>query len=375
MAIQVIQCADYGGPYRGSFIPMLTAVAHEAAARGHRSRVLFSPIARDRPWLSDFDGLARVGFLPTAGSRAGTVAGAVRRLGAAIRSHPGPTVIHTHFAAFDIPAGLTRLGRRSDLAVFWHEHGPLFDDPVHRWRNAARHVTIGRMVSAMLCVSPEVRQQLRARHAPADRLIDVPNAIDTDRFSPPSADERRAARGALGLGAQDRVALHFGWDWQLKGGDLMLAAADRLSSAPEVRFLTVMREGSDPVARLAGHPNVQAVAPSDDVRRLYAAADVFLGCSRYEGLPLAVLEALACGLPVVVTDLPVQARLTRDLPGAQAVAPAPAAVADALRRQLWLSGERRVEHAARARARIEGSFALDAWARDMVDRYEASVRP
>jgi glycosyltransferase involved in cell wall biosynthesis len=372
LSIHVIQCADYGGPYGGSFVPMLAAVATEAARRGHRSSIVFSDVARDRPWLNDLAGLAEVHFVDIDGSRPTATRAAIGELRSLLRSRPGPAVIHTHFAGFDIPAALMRLRRRR-LAVFWHEHGPLFDDARHRWRNTLRYVTLGPLVSGILCVSPDVSAALQARRAPVGKLHELVNAIDADRFSPATAAARREARRSLGLADQARVGLHFGWDWQLKGGDLLLAAGEALTAERDLVLLTVPGE----TARVDLPPGgvVRRLAPTGDVTRLYDATDLFVSCGRTEGMPLAVLEALACGLPVLATDLPVQRRLLADLPGARTVPPDPARIAAGIRELITLSPEVRSEHARLARARIVDGYALGPWARRIVDLYEGALEP
>jgi glycosyltransferase involved in cell wall biosynthesis len=367
----VIQCADYGSPYRGSFVPMLVAAAEEAARRGHRTTVVFSESARGRPWLTDLDGIAAVRFVRPQGSRLAGIRPMLRQLASMLEADDGPAVIHTHFDTFDIPAALMRF-RRKGVTVFWHEHSAFMDDPRTRLRNTLRFACVGQLVEGMLCISPELRDDVRARHAPARKLIVFPNAIDTRTFSPITPAERGAARGSLALPDQARVVLHFGWSWERKGGDLMLGAAEILASEPDLVFLTVLGEDDVPSSALDANPIVRPLPPTNDVRSLYAAADVFLSCSRAEGaLPLAALEALACGLPLVATDIPVQGPLLAGLPGAAAVEAEPRSIATGIGEMLALSDGERIEHASRSRDALASSFALDAWARRLVDLYEA----
>jgi glycosyltransferase involved in cell wall biosynthesis len=359
--------ADYAGPYPGSFVPMLAATAGEASRRGYRNTIWLSAVARDRAWLTELEGLAEIRWLDADRGSIGGIRPTLAALGPALADGREPAVLHTHFTAFDIPAALMRLRRRR-LAVFWHEHSRVRDTRAARARNAARYLLLGRLVNGILCVSPEIREALRERHAPAARLIDFPNAIDIGRFPLVTDQRRRAARQELGLADDERVVLHFGWDWHRKGGDLMVAAAGTFAADERVRWLTVLGAGAPP-PELAGSPAVRGLPPSDDVSRLYAAADVFLSCSRAEGMPYAMLEALASGLPVVGTDLPGQTPLLTGLPGAEVVAVEPAAIAAGVRRLLAFGPDERERHAHQARERVAASYSLDAWSRNLVDLY------
>jgi len=349
---------------------MLAAATREAAARGHTTTILLTDIARSREWLDRLDG-ARVRFLARPRSRLSLIAAAMRELDALAGARPGPAVLHAHFSTFDIPAALLRL-RRPGLCVFWHEHGPLLDDRRTRLRNELRYIALGPLLSGVLCVSRELEQALRERHLPAAKLRYFPNAVDTGAFSPPSAAARAAARRALGLPEGARVLLHFAWDWERKGGPLMVAAARELATDRALVILTVLgeRPGGIPVREVPSC--VRSLAPTGEVGRLYAAADGFLSCGTAEGMPLAVLEALACGLPVVGSDLPVHRELLAGLPGG-VVASGAAALAAAIKRVLALGERERAEHARLARERISAQFSLEGWARRLLDAYERAA--
>lgn len=370
--MQVVHCAAYGGPYAGSFIPMLEAAANEANSRGYPTTLIFSEAARGRAWLADLDQRLPVRVVDLGSSRRQGLWPAMHELMPILDRSDRRVVLHTHFSGFDIPAAL--LGARSRKAsVVWHAHTRLSDDRRIRIRNTARYRVLGPVISRILCVSPELREALRRRGAPAKKLVDFPNAIDTRRFAPVTREMRESARRVLGLDQSARVVLHFGWDWEVKGGELLLAIADRLSHVPDLVFVTVLGEEIHARDRIDGRPNVRALAPSSEVTQLYAASDVFLSCSRYEGMPLAILEGLACGLPMVATDLPIHRRLLTGLPGAELITRDPSLGATAVERVAALSPEPRLAHERLARERAE-SYGLDGWAENLVDLYEAVIR-
>jgi glycosyltransferase involved in cell wall biosynthesis len=366
---RIIHCASYGGSYSGSFVPMLAAAATVARDRGYDTTICFSEVARGQPWLGELSEIAELRFIKPSG-----VLADMQQLKRILdETDRLPTVLHTHFGTFDIPAALLRLRRRR-TAVLWHLHSGR--DRRIRLRTKTYGAVFGRIVSAIVCVSREMYEAAPALGFPPGKLRLLSNAIDLARFEPVTPAERAAARRQLGLSPDARVVLHFAWDWVIKGGDRLLATADLMTSEPGLAFLTVVSEspGNAPQDLLESHPTVQPLTPRGNVNELYAAADVLLNCSRAEGgIPYAVLEALARGLPVVATAPPVQRDVLDGLPGARVIPPEPKAISIALREVLALTPEQRSAHAAAARARVAASYSLNPWARRLVDLYDEAL--
>ncbi len=366
---RIVHCADYGGPYAGSFVSMLAAAARAADERGYETTICFSERARNRSWLAELDGIAEIRFVERAGIR-----GDLHQFRRILAEADGrPTLLHTHFGTFDETTALLRL-RRRHTAVLWHAHSG--STRQIRIRSKVYGAVFGRIVNGIVCVSPAMYEEVLKRRFPATKVRLLANAIDLERFGPIMPEERAAARRALGLPPGARVVLHFAWDWNIKGGELLLSVADAIGAGRDVVFLTVVAEdgGDVPREELELRPHVRALAPRGNVNELYAAADAFLNCSRVEGgLPYAVLEALARGLPAVVTDPPVRRELVADLPGGRAVSRRPGAVAAALDDVLALTPAQRADHATAARARVAGSYALEPWARRLVDLYDEAL--
>jgi glycosyltransferase involved in cell wall biosynthesis len=345
---------------------MLIAAAEAARRRGYEPVICFSEVARDRPWLGELRDLADIRFIESSGTRSD-----LRQLKQILDEARGcPTILHTHFGRFDMVAALLRLQRRR-TAVLWHAHSAHHHRI--RLRSRAYAAVFGRIVNATICVSREMYETLPAQCFPRAKLRLLPNAIDLARFGQVAPDERAAARQRLGLSSDARVVLHFAWDWAIKGGDLLLATADLMTSEPEITFLTVTGEGPGDAPRdlLERHPRVQPLAPHGNVNELYAAADAFLNCSKTEGgIPYAVLEALARGLSVVATAPPVQRDVLDGLPGARVTLSEPMAISTALREVLAFTPAERVNHGNVARTRVATSYALDQWSERLVDLYE-----
>jgi glycosyltransferase involved in cell wall biosynthesis len=342
---------------------MLAAAARASNGRGLQTTMCFSEIARGRPWLDELDGLGAVRFIAPDGLRAD-----LQQLRGIADEHPeAPTVVHSHFGRFDLAAGMLGLRRRSTAAVAHaHSGNPR---PI-RVRSRLYGALAGRILDATICVSQDIYAGARARAYPAGRLIYMPNAIDTERFNLVSPAERHAARQSLGLPAAAKLVLHFGWDWTLKGGDRFLAAAQFMADRADTVFMTVIgHSASAPRKELSALTNVVVVPPRESINELYAAADVYLNCSRSEGMPYAVLEALARGVPVVATELPVAHEVLDGVTAARIVPPDPARIAGALEELLALDAGTRCGLAMAGRAHVEDGYALGPWAEALVDRY------
>ena len=129
---------------------------------------------------------------------------------------------------------------------------------------------------------------------PENKITVIPPGIDPDAWDFP--DRVRRNTGPLKL-------LFVGGDFPRKGGDVLLLALEPLLKSGNVTMEVVTQ--SPGVAE--GLPNVnvhRGLSPnSDGLRALFAAADLFVFPTRGDCLPLAVMEALCAGLPVVTTDV------------------------------------------------------------------------
>lgn len=180
-----------------------------------------------------------------------------------------------------------------------------------------------RWTHLLLCCSVEEQQDGVRRGVNGAAQV-VPNGVDLQRFPQVPASERRAARARLGLGADHPVALCVGRLSSQKGQDVAVDAWRRVRGQLPEAVLLLAGDGPERLTleRQAG-PGVQVLGHRDDVPDLLAAADVVLLPSRWEGLALALLEAMASGRSVVTTAVAgsESTLLAGDLPAAGAVVP------------------------------------------------------
>lgn len=243
-----------------------------------------------------------------------------------------PTIFQPHawsFFAVD--------GTRRSLALAWERFAGA------RWSNV------------LLCVSEDERRRGEAAGVRGPFAV-VPTGVDTGLFhpapKPPGSPPTAVCVGRLAVSQ--------------KGQDVLLAAWPAVvERVPDAR-LVLVGDGPDRAAlEMIAPASVEFTGRVDDVVRRYHAADVVVQPSRYEGLSLTVLEALACGRPVVAAD----AEGMREVIG-DAGAVVPVGDADALARALI----ERLEHPERAalegeaaRQRVEGSYSRSRWADRMLD--------
>jgi glycosyltransferase involved in cell wall biosynthesis len=212
-----------------------------------------------------------------------------------------------------------------------HRHGApstLRDSRVYRW--------VWSRVACIVVNSHAMRERLRNDAGwLRTRTIDVVhNGIDTTYFRP-LPDLRHETRGALGIAAHAFVASFHGILQERKRVHLLIRAAMLLQPAVDVHLL-IIGDGPNAAAlrELAGELQVPATFTGlrGDIPELLAGADVSVHLSDSEGFSNSVLEALACGLPVVASDATSHPEQIEDGVTGILVAPGdPAAVADALR--------------------------------------------
>ncbi len=170
--------------------------------------------------------------------------------------------------------------------------------------------TLLRDADAFVAMSRAIATEMAEAGAPAGRIALIPHGVDTARFRPATADERRELRAARGLPAEARVVTFTGRLLRGKGlEDLVTAFAGLVARAPEACLVVVGSGGSEAlsiepslrekVAALGLGGRVTFTGRVDDVESWLRASDVFAFPSVFEALGLSLLEAAACGLPAV----------------------------------------------------------------------------
>ncbi len=210
-----------------------------------------------------------------------------------------------------------------------------------------------RSADAVVAVAASVRAALARAGVPADRIHAIENGIDVEAVAREAASARDAVRAEWGLSPDEPCVLSLGRLSPEKGQDVLLDAWLRLALPRGVLVLAgegASRAGLERAAGAARAGSVRFAGWRTDPWRCLGAADVLVLPSRTEGLPLALLEAMAAGVPGVATrvggmpDALDDGRCGRLVPPDDA-----AALAGALRAGLEPAGTRALVAAARSR--------------------------
>ena len=154
-----------------------------------------------------------------------------------------------------------------------------------------------------MTVSEGLRERLSTLGIQSDRIRVLRNGVDVDLFRPV---EKQTTRERLGLAG--RVLVSVGNLVRLKGHELIIQA---LVDMPSTTLLVVGRgperlslEALAQAVGVAGRVRFLEPVPQVQLRDIYSAADALILASSSEGWPNVLLESMACGTPVIATDIP-----------------------------------------------------------------------
>jgi UDP-glucose:(heptosyl)LPS alpha-1,3-glucosyltransferase len=200
--------------------------------------------------------------------------------------------VHKHRSA--LLRGVVRMTKAVDLA-YWS------------YSALERRQYLGRRRPLVVVNSEMVRGHFEHYYGiESAQLRVVHSAIDARRFAEHDRPRRRQEeRQRWGIGPDETVALFIAMNYRLKGLEALLHAVRGLPAAPAFRLLVVgnPRTGSyEALARRLGVADrVRFVGYATETRNCYFAADLLVHPTFYDPCSLVVLEALACGLPVITT--------------------------------------------------------------------------
>jgi glycosyltransferase involved in cell wall biosynthesis len=156
---------------------------------------------------------------------------------------------------------------------------------------------------------------------PDRRLAVLPNGVDVDTYAPTTPEQRHALRrSAFGIETSDHVIVGMvGRLWFQKNPQCFVRAAIRVTAQRDkVSFFLIgdgeFRAELEAAIQASGHDTnrIRILGWRNDVPELLKALDLMVLPSRWEGMPLAILEAMASAVPVVASDIPGNHHLVQD---------------------------------------------------------------
>lgn len=285
-------------------------------------------------------------------------------------AHHRIDIVHSHKYKTNLYALLARPGLSCRLV-----------GTCHNWLSETRALRfyawldkrVLRGFDAAVGVSDDVTAELH-RHLEKPKVSKIGNGVDTARYR--RTADRNSAKRALGFAPNRKLVGFVGRLTRDKGVSYLLQATRRLAGRGQAIDLLIVGDGEysetlkSEAASLGLAGNVTFAGQRDDTPAIYSALDAFVLPSRQEAFPMVVIEAMACGAPVIATcvgDVPQileHGRLGLLVPPEDA-----ASLADTLE---WaLTAEAEIETMA-ARARTQAGSAYSSAA--MAARYQAVYR-
>jgi glycosyltransferase involved in cell wall biosynthesis len=206
----------------------------------------------------------------------------------------GVDLLHAHLMNAHTAAAIA--GKMTDTPTVATLHGmSLHPQEISVARTTGSHTIV---------VCREAWSQAIAVGLAAETISLVPNGIDLTVYNPASAD-RSVLRNAIGIGSDDFLVGFVGrLAWE-KGPDKFVKAAEHiLQQQPKVHFAMVgtgsmEKELAATINRAGIQGNVHLAGVWHDASQVYPALDLMLHTSRADAMPLALLEAMASGVPVI----------------------------------------------------------------------------
>jgi glycosyltransferase involved in cell wall biosynthesis len=299
-------------PIRVGFVVHVMQVAGAEVLVRETVRRLAGRIA---PTIFCLDAVGRIGEemardgtdLVCLNRRPGRDWGVARRMAAAVRER-GVELIHAHQYSPFFYAALAKAlcGLRPRLILT--EHGRHYPDKVSPLRRAVNRLGLDHLADAVTaCCRFSADGLSRVDGFAGGRIAIIENGIEVDWYGPPA--DRQAAREKVGLKADRRYIIHVARHHPVKDQPTLLRGF--AAAAPDLPGVELLMVGDGPLrgeleglaVELRVADRVRFLGIRTDIPDLMQAADVFALTSVSEAASLTLLEAMASGLPAVVTDV------------------------------------------------------------------------
>ena len=288
--IRCLIVSSYFGPYAGNFISSLISLHREMKSRGHVVLFVFPRATEKFEWVKiikkDTEKVFFIDFMPRSRQN-------IKAIGKLIKNQQ-IDIILSRMSGWDIVSRCS-----THKPVIWQMEMSIDNSTKKRMiKNAIKYKVFGGKKTYHIAVSQPVSDQVNAYRVP-NKCVAIPNAIDFSRLPKIIPDKNSD---------KTKRILIFGWSPIVKGLDIAIKAINKLFVSGEtVKLLVSAQEQTYKYINkeYGTIPEwIELIPPTNNVSELYRRADIMLSASRMEGFSYSLAEAIYCGLPAVVSDIP-----------------------------------------------------------------------
>lgn len=217
---------------------------------------------------------------------------------------------HTTLASAVLRAAILLL--REKPIVFYTVHGYLFheEDGIKKWIYLLPEKICAHITQTMMVMNREDYEIACAHKLYRKNLYYIDGmGLDLSRFVLPSKEERNRLRAEQGFSENDFLFIYAAEFSKRKNQKLLIRAFSELCKKKDYVYLLLAGTGSlleeckQYAAQLGLQNRVRFLGYVNQIHKLYPLCDATVSSSHIEGLPFNVMEAMACGLPAVVSDI------------------------------------------------------------------------
>ena len=218
----------------------------------------------------------------------------------------GPNIIHSHLLRADYLNSVIKFDNVSRVSTLHNQ--PYLDYSYTYGRcigylSALIHIKLINNITTLVACSNYIKSFIYKKTMRQISTIKV--GVRTDIFSPVTYEEKRNLRSKLKIELNSIVFIVLGNIIPRKNVSTIINAFES-AQLPRNTILVIAGDGEDRVELESKiqSKNIKFVGRVADVKQYLVASDFYISASLAEGLPAAVLEAMSCGLPVILSDIP-----------------------------------------------------------------------
>lgn len=226
---------------------------------------------------------------------------------------------HTALASAVVRAAILMLHKKPK--VFCTVHGYLFheNDGLKKWTYLLPEKICACVTDVLMVMNHEDYEIAKQHRLYKEKLAYINGmGIDLEKFKSATQEEKRSMRKKMGFSEDDFLFVYAAEFSKRKNQVFLIRSfAEVCQEYPKMKLLlagkgALLEECQELVRQLHKEKQIRFLGYVSDIRELYTACDVCVSTSRIEGLPFNIMEAMACGLPVVASDIKGHRELVED---------------------------------------------------------------